>query len=305
MKQVFLGVALGWLAVTPTWAQQPQAGARRDMDIVELRMRVQALEAQVERLTSLLREHLAAEHGPTEAEGEATVDYDAVPRVADVGALPPAHQMPGYPWLRVEEGVLYLQPVPITAEMAALLHDPGGLTHLLAELELAWEGDMARVQAISPRHLLARHLGVRAGDRLVSLNEHLLPQDDKARARLARHLQGKQRFALELLRGKRRVIVAFFVAPGTPEPAPLEPADPELEELYRLVVASQDPGKPAANSVVLQHANGRQITVFIGDELDGLLVEAIDIERDGDVTRATLMLRGEDTQRVLRLNRTP
>ena len=46
MKQVFLGVALGWLAVTPTWAQQPQAGARRDMDIVELRMRVQALEAR-------------------------------------------------------------------------------------------------------------------------------------------------------------------------------------------------------------------------------------------------------------------
>jgi hypothetical protein len=278
-------------------AQAPAPDARTIQgELAELRTRVAALEALVERLVAAAGHDARAEAAPS-------APPPSPPRVAPQGELPPAVQVPGYPWLRVEEGVLYFQPVPVAPDLVRVLGSPGGLDAFLAGVQTRWVGERLRVTALPAGHLLSRHLGVRVGDHLLSINELPFPRTDAERDAMRQALSGCSRFGLAYRRGEQRIVAAFYVAETPRPPRPAAPVAPPPEQVYRLVVASQDSERPRRNSVVLQHLHGRQSTLFVGDTLDGYVVESIRIEREGERTRATLVLAAGDERRTLRLVR--
>ena len=128
----------------------------------------------------------------------------------------PGQTVEGFPWLVRRPGLTYHRP----GRVPRILYDK--LQSLEDGLEVAQQGGGEFVQTpagdaayqvnwLDPNSLLARRLGLRAGDRILSVNGHPVGASLAAGQQLHALLKTETRFAVLVEREGRRELLSFYV----------------------------------------------------------------------------------------------
>lgn len=140
-----------------------------------------------------------------------TTDYFVVE-----GDVPQAEQVPGFPWLRQVPGVRYSQPQKV----------PDVLYRKYQSFEATWDlvqegggsfvntddGKTAyQVNWIDEQSYLATRVGLRPGDKVVSVNGQPIGTSLGAGKAMYEQLKGEKRFAVLIERGGSPMVLSFFV----------------------------------------------------------------------------------------------
>jgi hypothetical protein len=132
------------------------------------------------------------------------------------GDVPQAEQVPGFPWLRQVPGVRYSQPQKV----------PDVLYRKYQAFEATWDlvqegggsfvntddGKTAyQVNWIDEQSYLATRVGLRPGDKVISVNGQPIGTSLGAGKAMYEQLKGEKRFAVLIERGGSPMVLSFFV----------------------------------------------------------------------------------------------
>jgi hypothetical protein len=132
------------------------------------------------------------------------------------GNVPVADQVPGFPWLRRQPGVAYAQPQPV----------PDVLYRKYQSFEDTWNlvqeggGEFVSTNAgatayqvnwIDQNSYLATRIGLKPGDKVISVNGQPVGTSLAAGQGMFEQLKGEHRFAVMIERDGRPLVLSFFV----------------------------------------------------------------------------------------------
>lgn len=132
------------------------------------------------------------------------------------GNIPPAEQVPGFPWLRRMPGVAYTQPQQVPDilykryqsfdETWTLVQEGGG------EFTTTGKGETAyQVNWVDENSYLYSRLGLRRGDKVISVNGQPIGTSLTAGKALYEQLKGERRFAVMIERQGQPLVLSFYV----------------------------------------------------------------------------------------------
>jgi hypothetical protein len=130
--------------------------------------------------------------------------------------LPPGEVIEGYPWLRKVPGVSYHRP----KRMPRILYSK--YQSFEDSFELAQQGggefvtaaggeDAYQVNWVDPNSMLARRLGLKDGDKIISVNGNPIGNSVAAGKGLYEQLKNETKFAVMVERQGRRELLSFYV----------------------------------------------------------------------------------------------
>lgn len=132
--------------------------------------------------------------------------------------IPPAEQVPGFPWLHRNKGVAFAQPQKIPDilfrryqsfdEACRLVESSEGELTSSARSEPAYQ-----VNRVDETSDLYRRIGLRDGDKVISVNGQPIRTSLAAWKGLYEQLKGERRFAVLIERKSKLVVLSFFVDP--------------------------------------------------------------------------------------------
>src|SRR5690606_14603933 len=138
-------------------------------------------------------------------------DYFAVE-----GNVPVAEQIPGFPWLRRVPGVSYAQPQQVPEILYRkyqsfdatwdLVQEGGGSFTTTADGKTAYQ-----VNWIDENSYLATRIGLRPGDKVISVNGQPIGTSLAAGKAMYEQLKNERRFAVLIERNGQPVVLSFFV----------------------------------------------------------------------------------------------
>ena len=131
-------------------------------------------------------------------------------------SLPPGQVIEGYPWLRKVQGVTYHKP----KRMPRILYEK--YQSFEDSFELAQQGGGEFVSAaggesayqvnwVDPNSILARRLGLKDGDKVISVNGNPIGSSMGAGKALYEQLKNETKFAVLVERQGKRELLSFFV----------------------------------------------------------------------------------------------
>ncbi len=132
------------------------------------------------------------------------------------GNIPPAEQVPGFPWLRRVPGVAYVQPQKVPDilyrryqsfdETWTLVQEGGG------EFTTTGKGETAyQVNWVDDQSYLYSRIGLRKGDKVISVNGQPIGTSLAAGKGLYEQMKGERRFAVLIERQGQPVVLSFYV----------------------------------------------------------------------------------------------
>jgi hypothetical protein len=132
------------------------------------------------------------------------------------GNVPQAEQVPGFPWLRRMPNVAYAAPQQVPEvlyrkyqsfeETWDLVQQGGGQFVQTNKGETAYQ-----VTWMDENSYLATRIGLRPGDKVISVNGQPIGQSLTAGKSMYEQLKGERRFAVLIERGGQQVVLSFYV----------------------------------------------------------------------------------------------
>ena len=167
-------------------------------------------------------QQVAAAGGGVEADGESSGGASAPPAPTNYfnsnpnNPPPAAEVIEGFPWLRKVPGVTYHRP----KRMPRILYNK--YQSFEDSFELAQQGggefvtaaggeDAYQVNWVDPNSMLARRLGLKDGDKIVSVNGNPIGNSVSAGQQLYEQLKSETKFAVMVERQGQRQLLSFYV----------------------------------------------------------------------------------------------
>ncbi|MCO5172543.1 MAG: hypothetical protein M9894_40115 [Planctomycetes bacterium] len=142
----------------------------------------------------------------------ATTDYF----VAE-GNIPPAQQIPGFPWLKQVPGVSYAQPQQVPDILYRKYQSFEATWDLVQEgggnFTTARDGKTTAYQVnwIDEHSYLAQRVGLRPGDKVISVNGQPIGTSLGAGKAMYEQMKNERRFAVLIERNGEPMVLSFFV----------------------------------------------------------------------------------------------
>lgn len=133
------------------------------------------------------------------------------------GNIPPAQQIPGFPWLKQVPGVSYAQPQQVPDILYRKYQSFDATWELVQEgggnFTTARDGKTTAYQVnwIDEHSYLAQRVGLRPGDKVVSVNGQPIGTSLAAGKAMYEQMKNERRFAVLIERNGEPMVLSFFV----------------------------------------------------------------------------------------------
>lgn len=186
--------------------QNPEQRGKKFVDVREIRQIVQKIRKKTGAKAALSKAQIAAKTKSSQFDNYFESSGSAVPKDE-------AH--PKIPWIRIQEGVRYVKPKRISPLMYKKVQhfqdafdsakDGGG------EFEETNFGPAYRINWVKDTSPLGKVAGLKAGDKILSVNGHKIGNSFTAARQLYDQLKNEKKFAVKVLRDGQPTMLSFAV----------------------------------------------------------------------------------------------